>query len=300
MCILYGLVGLAAAFAWPTAFALVTTWFPQDEHGRALGMMNAGWMGIMLILYSLVAPSIADHLGWQGPSRVFSVFLFLWVAIFLFTIKVPQEDRIGQIDEQGTVLAGRRTGQSATKNIGVWVMGIVGACYMVQFQVFMAFLPSCLQEACEFSIKQAGLGTMIYICANIVGGIAGGLTADRIGILKTQVIGCLIATSAIIMALWVIKNWTLLIIVLFLCGFGPIFAMGPYYGLAPVLVSSERVASAMGLMSLLQWSPAIYVAVFSAWMLEAFGSYRPMFVFAAVAPLIGALLCWVGKRYGKQ
>jgi predicted MFS family arabinose efflux permease len=187
--------------------------------------------------------------------------------------------------------------KSVFRNPGIWVIGAIGASYIVQYYVFFIFLPSYLQEVANYDLTKAGLGAMIFLLACIPAAIMGGVVADRIGILKTQLIGCLISASAIIMVIWVIVDWALLVPVLFLIGWGPYFAFGPYLGLASKLVPPEQEASAIGLMSFLQWSPGIFVPVLAGWMLEATGSYTPMFYLATISPLIGVALCFLGKRY---
>ena len=295
MCLLYGLVGLG--LTWPPAIALVTRWFPHEEHGRALGVMNGGGHGILMILYALATPALAAHYGWQGPFRILPILLFIWIVIFLLTIRLPSETEAESPAIQGNPTPEQPRTESVFRNLGVWVIGIIGASYVVQYYVFFTFLPSYLQEVCEFSLTTAGLGAMMFILAAIPAGIVGGIVADRIGILKTQIIGCLITTSTVIMAIWVIVDWALLGPALFLIGLGPFFALGPYYGLASMLVPPEKEASAIGLMSFLQWSPGMFVPVLAGWMLGLTGSYVPMFCLATISPLIGAALCLVARRY---
>ena len=64
-----------------------------------------------------------------------------------------------------------------------------------------------------------------------------------------------------------------------------------------MLVSPKQEASAIGLMSFLQWSPGMFVPVLAGWMIGLTGSYVPMFYLATIFPLIGAVLYFVGKRY---
>lgn len=297
MCLLYGLVGLGTGITWPPAIALVTRWFRHEEHGRALGIMNGGGVGIVTILYGLATPALAAHYGWQGPFRILPISLFIWVAIFLLTIRLPSKIGAESPAIQGNSVLEQPRTESTFHNPAVWVIGIIGASYMVQSIVFFTFLPSYLQEVCGFSLKMAGLGAMIFISAGIPAAITGGIVADRIGILKTQIIGCLITASAVIMVIWVIVDWALLVPILFLIGWGPFFALGPYYGLVPMLASPEQEASTIGFISFLQWSPGMFVPVLAGWTLGLTGSYVPMFWLATISPLIGAALCLVGKRY---
>jgi len=297
MCLLYGLMGLGAAVNWPAAITLVTRWFRREEHGRALGIMNGGGRGIFMILYALATPALAIHYGWQGPFRILPISLFIWVVIFWLTIRLPSKIGAESPAIQGNSMLEQPRTESMFRNPAVWVIGIIGASYVVQLYVFTTFLPSYLREICGFSLKTAGLGAMIYLSTGIPAAISGGFAADRIGILKTQLIGCLITVSTVIMAIWVIVDWALLVPLLFLIGWGPYFALGPYYGLAQRLVSPEKEASAIGFISFLQWSPGMFVPILAGWMLELTGSYVPMFWLATISPLIGAALCFVAKRY---
>lgn len=297
MYLLYALVGLGTGITWPPAVALVTRWFSHEEHGRALGIMNGGGIGIVTMLYALATPALATYYGWQGPFRILPISLFIWVAIFWLTLRLPA--RIGAESPaiQGSSVLEKPRIERMFRNPAIWVIGIIGTSYVVQYFVLFTFLPSYLQEVVGFNLQTAGLGALIFLIAGIPAGITGGIVADRIGILKTQIIGCLITASAVILAIWVIVDWALLIPILFLIGWGPYFALGPYYGLARMLVPPEQEASTIGLMSFIQWSPGMFVPVLAGWMLERTGSYVPMFWLATIAPLIGAALCLVGKRY---
>ncbi|MFC1950534.1 nitrate/nitrite transporter [Chloroflexota bacterium] len=299
MCLLYTLMGLGAGLSWPAAVALVIKWFRHEEHGRALGIMNGGGHGILMVLYALATPVIAIYYGWQGPFRIFPILLFVWVAIFWFTVRLPSKAKTKSATVQENPVPKQPKVKSVFRNLGIWIIGVIGASYIVQYYVFFIFLPSYLQEVAGFSLTKAGLGAMIFLLACIPAGIVGGIVADRIGILKTQLIGCLISASAVIMAVWVIVDWALLVPVLFLIGWGSYFAFGPYLGLASRLVPPEQEASAIGLMSAIQWSPGIFVPVLAGWMLETTGLYTPMFYLATISPLIGVALYFIGKRYVK-
>lgn len=297
MCLLYGLMGLGTGITWPPTVALVTRWFNHEEHGRALGIMNGGGTGIVMILYSLATPAIAALYSWQGPFRILPISLFVWVVIFLLTLRLPPITVDESQAMQDNSMAEQPTTKLMLRNPTIWVIGIIGASYLVQFFVFFTFLPAYLQEIAGFSLKTAGLGAMIFLAAGIPAAITGGIVADRIGILKTQLIGCLITASAVIMATRVITDWALLAPILFLIGWGPYFALGPYYGLIRKLVPPEQEASTIGVISFIQWSPGMFVPVLSGWMLEQTGSYVPMFWLATISPLIGAALSLVARRY---
>ncbi|MFC1950535.1 nitrate/nitrite transporter [Chloroflexota bacterium] len=297
MCLLYALTGLGAALSWPAAVALVIKWSRHEEHGRALGIMNGGGVGIMTILYALATPAIAVYYGWQGPSRFLPILIFIWIVIFWLTVRLPSQVETESAPIQENPVPKQPRVKSVFRNSAIWVIGAIGTSYIFQYYVFFTFLPSYLQEVSGFSLTKAGLGAMIFVLAGIPAGIVGGIVADRIGILKTQLIGCLISASAVILAIWVIVDWALLVPVLFLIGWGPYFAFGPYFGLASRLVPPEQEISAIGLMSAIQWSPGIFVPVLAGWILEVTGSYTPMFYLATIFPLIGVALCFIGKRY---
>ena len=59
-----GLGGASFAVALPQA----SRWYPPEQQGLVMGIAGAGNMGV--VLDTLLAPTIAEHFGWQGVYGV--------------------------------------------------------------------------------------------------------------------------------------------------------------------------------------------------------------------------------------
>ena len=82
------LLGIAGA-SFVVALPLVSRWYPPEHQGLALGIAGAGNSGT--IVAALVAPRIAEHVGWHGALGFALVPVGLtWLAFATFAKEPPR------------------------------------------------------------------------------------------------------------------------------------------------------------------------------------------------------------------
>ena len=82
------LLGLAGA-SFVVALPLVSRWYPPEHQGLALGIAGAGNSGT--IIAALVAPRIADHVGWHGAMGFALIPVSLaWIGFVVLAKEPPR------------------------------------------------------------------------------------------------------------------------------------------------------------------------------------------------------------------
>ena len=82
------LLGIAGA-SFGVALSLGSGWFPPQHKGLAMGLVGAGNVGTALSV--LVAPPLAQWLGWQAVYGVAAVAMLLPIAAVILFAKEPPD-----------------------------------------------------------------------------------------------------------------------------------------------------------------------------------------------------------------
>jgi NNP family nitrate/nitrite transporter-like MFS transporter len=76
-----GLGGASFSVALPQA----SRWYPPNLQGLVMGIAGAGNMGV--VLDTLLAPTIAEHFGWQGVYAALLIPMVVILAVYVLTVK---------------------------------------------------------------------------------------------------------------------------------------------------------------------------------------------------------------------
>jgi ACS family hexuronate transporter-like MFS transporter len=82
----------------PGAIKTVAEWFPRKERAFATGIFNAG-TNIGALLTPLIVPVITISLGWEWRFIATGALGFLWLALWWFSYRSPEEHpRVSQAE----------------------------------------------------------------------------------------------------------------------------------------------------------------------------------------------------------
>jgi ACS family hexuronate transporter-like MFS transporter len=85
-------LGLGESAVFPASLKAVAEWFPKKERALATGIFNAG-SNLGAIATPLIIPWIAVHWGWRSAFFLLGGVGFLWLALWLWVYRRPQEHR---------------------------------------------------------------------------------------------------------------------------------------------------------------------------------------------------------------
>jgi ACS family hexuronate transporter-like MFS transporter len=86
-------LGLGESGVFPASVKGIAEWFPKKERALAMGIANAG-TNLGAILTPLVVPWITWHWGWRWAFYSIGSIGFLWLGLWLWMYRLPQEHRL--------------------------------------------------------------------------------------------------------------------------------------------------------------------------------------------------------------
>ena len=167
------LLGVAGA-SFGVAMSLGSGSFPARHKGLAMGIVGAGNVGTAVAV--LIAPPLAQWLGWQTVYAIAAVAMAIPMAAVIFLAKEPSD-----IDPH----AGLRAQLACLAQRDGWAFSLIYAVTFGGFIGFTSFLPSYYHDQFNVSKVQAGQLTMLAAFTGAAMRIVGGWLSDRFGGINT-------------------------------------------------------------------------------------------------------------------
>ncbi len=189
LCIVRFLFGVGEAPLYPSNAVFNSWWFRQNEKARAAGFLLAGsYFG------PVVAPTltvfITMTLGWRAVFWIFGVIGIIIGALWYFLARNKPEDHpnISQ-SEIAYIQAGRSFQGNTAKSVkapwrifmqdrAFWAIGVQYFFVAYGISLFMIWLPTYLQEARGFSLKQMGVAASFPWLAICIAVLSAGTVSD--------------------------------------------------------------------------------------------------------------------------
>ncbi len=181
------LLGIAGA-SFGVALSLGSGWFPPRHKGLAMGIVGAGNVGTAVSV--LVAPPLAQWLGWQAVYGVAGVSILLpLIVMIVFAKEPPDVDRRAGLREHTACLF-EKDGWAFSLIYGVTFGGFIGLA---------TFLPTYYYEQFGVSKVQAGQLTMLAAFMAAAVRVAGGWLSDRWGGVNTLTVVLLAVAASLLL-----------------------------------------------------------------------------------------------------
>ena len=139
------LLGIAGA-SFGVALSLGSGWFPPQHKGLAMGLVGAGNVGTAVSV--LVAPPLAQWLGWQAVYGVAAVAILIPMVVMVFFAKEPPD-----VDPHGSF----RAHIACLFEKDGWVFSLIYGVTFGGFIGLTTFLPSYYYDQFGVSKVQACL-----------------------------------------------------------------------------------------------------------------------------------------------
>ena len=174
-----GLGGASFSVALPQA----SRWYPPEQQGLVMGIAGAGNMGV--VLDTLLAPTIAEHFGWQGVYGFLLIPMVLILGAYLILVK----DAPGSIKR----IPLKTYGELLLDTDSRWFMFF----YFITFGGFVGLasaLPLYFTSHFHMTPVAAGLMVSLIVFFGSTFRPVGGAIADRVGGIKSlTVMFCVVA-----------------------------------------------------------------------------------------------------------
>ena len=179
------LLGIAGA-SFGVALSLGSGWFPPQHKGLAMGIVGAGNVGTAVSV--LVAPPLAQWLGWQTVYGVAAVAILVPMAVMVVFAKEPPD-----IDSHASF----RGHIACLFEKDGWVFSLIYGVTFGGFIGLTTFLPTYYYDQFGVSKVQAGQLTMLAAFMGAAVRVFGGWISDRWGGVNTLTLVLVVVAVAL-------------------------------------------------------------------------------------------------------
>ncbi len=215
------LLGIAGA-SFGVALSLGSGSFPPRHKGLAMGIVGAGNVGTAVSV--LVAPPLAQWLGWQAVYGVAAAAIFLpMLVMIVFAQEPPDVDGHASLREHVACLF-EKDGWGFSLIYGVTFGGFIG---------LTTFLPSYYFDQFHVSKIQAGQLTMLAAFMAAAVRVAGGWISDRWGGVNTLTLVLVVVAVCLVLVGFASSSLALTTLLMMVCfaalgaGNGALFQLVP-------------------------------------------------------------------------
>lgn len=229
------LLGIAGA-SFGVALSLGSGSFPPQYKGLAMGIVGAGNVGTAVSV--LVAPPLAQWLGWQAVYGVAAVAILIPMVVIAVFAKEPDDLNAHSTFREHIACLFEKDG---------WVFSLIYAVTFGGFIGLTTFLPSYYFDQFGVSKVQAGQLTMLAAFMGAALRVAGGWISDRWGGVNTLTIVLAVVTVSVLLAGFMgnsLAGTTLLLILCFAAlgaGNGALFQLVPLRWPATTAVAGSMI-----------------------------------------------------------
>lgn len=292
------LLGLGEAGNFPAALKTVAEWFPRRERAFATGIFNSG-SNVGAILAPLAVPVVAVTWGWQAAFLFTGVLSAIWLITWLLVYRPPAQHAKVSADELAYIRSDpdeptvRLRWAQLLRHRQAWAF--VAAKFLTDpiWWFFLFWLPKFLNQ--EYGLTLTALGPpliAIYLLADI-GSIGGGWIAGRFikrgwsvnRARKGAMLLCALSVVPIVFAASATNLW----VAVALIGLATAGHQGwsaNVFTLPSDMFPRFAVASVVGLGGLAGAVGGMLISTFVGFLLQATGSYVPVFIMAGSAYLL--------------
>jgi NNP family nitrate/nitrite transporter-like MFS transporter len=181
------LLGIAGA-SFGVALSLGSGWFPPQHKGLAMGLVGAGNVGTAVSV--LVAPPLANWLGWQAVYGVAAVAILIPMAVMVVFAKEPPDVNAHSSLREHIACLFEKDG---------WVFSLIYGVTFGGFIGLTTFLPSYYYDQFGVSKVQAGQLTMLAAFMGAAVRVVGGWISDRWGGVNTLTVVLLVVAVSLVL-----------------------------------------------------------------------------------------------------
>lgn len=291
---------------WAAMIKAVAVLAQHDEQGRFFGILEGGRGLVEAILASIAVFLFAYSLNelTQSTSAALVKVIYLYVGFALILAPLVYFAIDDKTDEEkATETPKRSTTQLLAdlrvilSNQGIWLAAF---CILSGYQLFWATysFSGYLQNIYGLTAVAGGVLTVVKLWMRPIGAVAAGFIGDSLNLEKTlaalMFLGTLSIASLIIMPVNV--GVTVLVAVVIAVGLMTYAIRGIFWATLDDCNVPIRIKGlAIGVMSLIGYSPDIYLPLLNGYLLEAYPGktgYDLYFGFIVIVGVLGTIAAW--------
>ncbi|HYC94435.1 MAG TPA: MFS transporter [Sphingomicrobium sp.] len=296
------MLGIGESGNFPSGVKAVVEWFPKKERAFAIGIFNAG-ANIGAIVTPLTVPLLVKWFGWRPAFLITGALVFVWLMLWWTIYRRPREKRnlgaaeLAHIEGDPADEPGEVKWLPLLKHRQTWAYALGKFMIDPVWWFFLFWLPSFFAERHGMDLMTFGLPiAAIYIISD-VGSVGGGwlssalikrgwsVNAGR----KLAMLACALCVPPVMLA----PGIDSVVGAVLLIGLAAAAHQGfsaNLFTLPSDLFPRKAVGAIIGIGGTLGAIGGMFMAKFTGWVLDATGSYLPMFVIAGFTYLAALLV----------
>jgi MFS transporter, ACS family, hexuronate transporter len=296
------LLGIGEAGNFPASIKTVAEWFPRKERALATGIFNSG-TNVGALATPLVVPWIAVNWGWQWAFIMTGLLGFLWVAFWWFLYRSPETHPHLTKEELAYIRSDPAESVTPIKwgklipHRQTWAFAIGKFMTDPIWWLYLFWIPDFLHRNHGLDLKSMGLPLVaIYLVADI-GSIGGGWISSSLlkrgwtpnRARKTAMLICALAVVPIVLAANVSSLWGAVALVSLAAAAHQGWSAN-LFTTASDMFPRRAVGSVVGIGGMAGAVGGMVIALIVGAILQATGSYVPIFIMAGSAYLLALLV----------
>jgi ACS family hexuronate transporter-like MFS transporter len=299
-------LGLGESAVFPASMKAIAEWFPNKERALATGIFNAG-TNLGAIATPLLVPWIAVHWGWRAAFFLLGGIGFVWLALWLWVYRRPQEHSFCSPAELEYIASDRAAPPVKVKNvkkIGVswfkllahrqtWAFVLAKFITDPIWWFYLFWIPDFLQREHGLDLLHIGLPiVVIYLIAD-AGSVAGGWASSSMirhgktvnASRKLAMLICAVCVTPIVFAPKIASMWGAVLVIGLAAAAHQGFSCN-LFTLSSDMFPTTVVASVVGIGGMAGAVGGMLIAKIVSYFLQRTHSYAVPFVLAGSAYLI--------------
>jgi ACS family hexuronate transporter-like MFS transporter len=298
-------LGFGEAGNFPAAIKTVAEWFPKRERALATGIFNSG-TNVGALITPIVVPFITYAYGWYWAFIATGALGFLWLLLWWPIYQHPDtHPRLGAAERAYILSDPPEPAQSVPwvkllPHRQTWAFAIGKFMTDPIWWLYLFWIPDFFARNYGLDLRGMGLPLVIIYQIASIGSIGGGWLSSALirrhwsinAARKTAMLLCAVAVVPIIFAANVQSLWGAVGLV----GLALAAHQGwsaNLFTLASDTFPKQAVGSVVGLGGMAGAVGGMFIAKLTAYILQATGSYAPVFVIAGTAYLVSLAIIHV-------
>jgi ACS family hexuronate transporter-like MFS transporter len=296
------LLGLGEAGNFPAAIKTVAEWFPKKERALATGIFNSG-TNVGALVTPIVVPWLTIQYGWPAAFIATGALGLLWLALWWPIYDAPARHKFVKPAEVAYIQSDppdppvKIPWAALMPYRQTWAFALAKFGTDPIWWLYLFWIPDFLSKNYGINLKSMALPLIVIYWMATIGSIGGGWlsgtllkrgwTVNRAR--KTAMLTCALAVVPISFAANARNEWTAVLLV----GLAAAAHQGwsaNVFTLASDMFPRQAVGSVVGFGGMWGAIGGMLIAKITGYVLEASGSYVPVFLIAASAYLVTLLV----------
>jgi ACS family hexuronate transporter-like MFS transporter len=288
-------LGFGESGNFPAALKAIAEWFPKSERAFATGIFNAG-SNIGAILTPLIVPGITLALGWRAAFVVTGSFSLVWLVVWLKVYRQPSvhprvnREELTFITSDPSANGERISWRRLLRVRETWAYATARFLIDPIWWMFLFWLPDFFAKRYSLDLRNFGPPLVVVYAVSDIGSIAGGWMSSklirlRVNLNSARKLTMLLASVLVfpvMFAMYADNLWMAVALVGMATAGHQAFSVNLYTFPSDVF-PKQAVASVVGIGGTAGAVGGMLMAKYAGWVLDAVGTYTPIFIVAAAA-----------------